>query len=312
MQGHSIIAAMAERRLKANHPEAFAKITRMLAGVQSHFPETQFSLLEAAVMPDLLNFQFGGFEMKAHFINMPIVYAKDKEAEVNIPTPLESENVITGLARAVAVIQRSLDPKYSPTIPRGFMDSIMLRYFLHLVGDIHQPLHTVAFFAKDLFDGKIKNGDQGGNLIPIHDIFGKGETNLHSLYDNAFNSFEYGKLDFPYSADLNDQIHSQARYLEKLYPEEHFGDLLNVLDVNQWAQEGFEIAENFIYSQVELFPMMSPEYALLGKKICQERMALAGYRLFRLLKMIFLDGVKLDGNLVWVRPKKTNQRKDLI
>ena len=266
MQGHSIIAAIAEKRLKQESPETFQKILEMLAGLQSHFPETESTILEAAAMPDLLNFQFGNFLMSDHFINLPIVYPKDSESEVNIPNPLESENVVTALTRAVGIIQNSLNPKYEPTISRGLMDSLMIRYFLHLVGDSHQPLHTVAFFAKDLFDGAIINGDQGGNLIPIIDIFHKGETNLHKIYDDAFNTFDYKNLSFPYSEELRNKIYKQADFLTSMYPEEYFGKKIDNLDFNQWSQEGFDIARNFVYSQVELFPMMGPEYVITGRR----------------------------------------------
>jgi hypothetical protein len=295
MQGHSIIAAIAQKRLKSEHPEVLEKIFKMLSGIQDHFPETKSSLLEAAAMPDLLNFQFSNFLMKDHFINLPILYPKDKETDVNIPTPLNDQNVVNALFRAVEIIQNSLDPQNKPTISRGFMDSLMTRYLLHLVGDIHQPLHNVAFFAKDLFGGTIRNGDQGGNLIPIIDIFHKGETNLHKIYDDAFNSFDYKTLNYPYSEELQNDIHMQADYLTSLYPEDYFGGKVENLDFNQWVQEGFDIAQEFIYSQVEMFPIMGPEYVIKGKRICQERMTLAGYRLYKLLKIIYGEKVRING-----------------
>jgi hypothetical protein len=299
MQGHSIIAAIAQQKLKTEHPEALEKIFKMLSGIQDHFPETKSSLLEAAAMPDLLNFQFSNFLMKDHFINLPIIYAKDKESDVNIPNPLNDQNAVNALFRAVEIIQNSLNPQNKPTISRGFMDSLMTRYLLHLVGDLHQPLHTVAFFAKDLFGGTIKNGDQGGNLIPIVDIFHKGETNLHKIYDDAFNTFDYKTLQYPYSEEFQNELFQQADYLTSLYPEEYFGNKIDNLDFNQWAQEGFDIAQDFIYSQVEMFPVMGPEYVIKGKRICQERMTLAGYRLFRLLKIIYGEKIRSEekGNL---------------
>ncbi|ERF76047.1 hypothetical protein EPUS_01380 [Endocarpon pusillum Z07020] len=43
-----------------------------------------------------------------------------------------------------------------------------LRFLLHFLGDIHQPLHTEA-------------GERGGNAIPV--LFGNKHTNLHSIWD---------------------------------------------------------------------------------------------------------------------------------
>jgi len=39
-----------------------------------------------------------------------------------------------------------------------FERAIMARFLLHLVGDIHQPLHSTM-----MFNNTYKNGDQGGN-----------------------------------------------------------------------------------------------------------------------------------------------------
>lgn len=43
-----------------------------------------------------------------------------------------------------------------------------LKFLLHFIGDIHQPLHTEA-------------EDKGGNGIPV--LFNKKHTNLHSIWD---------------------------------------------------------------------------------------------------------------------------------
>ena len=40
--------------------------------------------------------------------------------------------------------------------------AIMIRFLLHLVGDIHQPLHNI-----DQVSEKFPDGDQGGNLIYV-------------------------------------------------------------------------------------------------------------------------------------------------
>ena len=53
--------------------------------------------------------------------------------------------------------------------------AIALCWVLHLIGDIHQPLHTGSLFTMNLFAA----GDRGGNSIPI------GNSNLHSRWDRA-------------------------------------------------------------------------------------------------------------------------------
>lgn len=287
MQGHSIIAAMAEKKLKSTHPEAWIKINKMLLGMQNFFPETPNTLLEAAAMSDILNFQFDGFLMSSHFRDTTIVYEKDSADDVEIPTHMPIEDVITGLNRALNVVKSSADGDYNSYIKKGFMDSLMLRYLIHLVGDIHQPLHTASFYAKNLFEGTIKFGDRGGNLIPVKDVFGKGYNDLHTLFDNAFNAFNFKKDVFPYPEDLRKNLFVQAEFLMLNYPEELFGEKTKNLQFSDWLQESFDLAHDFAYSQVELFPILGPEYIITGRRICLERMALAGYRLYHLLVMVF-------------------------
>jgi hypothetical protein len=55
----------------------------------------------------------------------------------------------------------------------------MMRYLIHVIGDIHQPLHATAMFN----DGMFKNGDQGGNLFKI--TYASGIDNLHKLFDSV-------------------------------------------------------------------------------------------------------------------------------
>lgn len=59
---------------------------------------------------------------------------------------------------------RIIDPALSP---QSHYEA--LKFLLHFLGDIHQPLHTEA-------------EDRGGN--EIHVLFNKKHTNLHSIWDN--------------------------------------------------------------------------------------------------------------------------------
>lgn len=57
--------------------------------------------------------------------------------------------------------------------------ALFARYLVHLAGDIHQPLHSVALFNKTY-----QSGDQGGNKMNI--ILGNGtSSNFHSFWDSG-------------------------------------------------------------------------------------------------------------------------------
>lgn len=53
------------------------------------------------------------------------------------------------------------------------------RYLVHLVGDIHQPLHSVA-----LYNLTYPAGDQGGNKLRIT-LANKTAFNFHSFWDSG-------------------------------------------------------------------------------------------------------------------------------
>jgi len=63
-----------------------------------------------------------------------------------------------------------------------FEKSMMLRYLIHVVGDIHQPLHSVEFFDEVNFP----KGDLGGNLFLIE--YSKNISNLHKFFDSGADS----------------------------------------------------------------------------------------------------------------------------
>ena len=63
-----------------------------------------------------------------------------------------------------------------------FEKSMMLRYLIHVVGDIHQPLHAVELFD----DVKFPRGDNGGNLFLIE--YNDNIGNLHKFFDSGADS----------------------------------------------------------------------------------------------------------------------------
>jgi hypothetical protein len=78
--------------------------------------------------------------------------------------------------------------KWSPEEIKDFPGEIekcfLLRYAVHIMGDLHQPLHTATLFDDKLFP----NGDEGGNFFNI--TYKIGIENLHKLYDSIFDNFD--------------------------------------------------------------------------------------------------------------------------
>src|SRR5262245_24409583 len=91
-----------------------------------------------------------------------------------LPTDLPTENIITALQDNVEILKNSTDKN---------AQAKALRLVIHLVGDIHQPLHCATRYSK-----KLPEGNLGGNLfsIRIRGIDGKlKKSNLHSYWDNG-------------------------------------------------------------------------------------------------------------------------------
>ena len=96
----------------------------------------------------------------------------------------------------------------------------MARYLLHLVGDSHQPLHSV-----NMFNSKHKTGDLGGNLVHIITTPSTNSThlNLHAYMDSmaGLQSFT-DRMSRPLNQTQIDQVQTMAKDFTKLYPVSSF------------------------------------------------------------------------------------------
>jgi len=138
-----------------------------------------------------------------------------------------------------------------------------LKYLIHFVGDLHQPLHVGD------------NHDRGGNDVDVEFI---GETidpyshkpwNLHAVWDSGI--IEVRDRDAPHYAErLNAWLHLQ--------PEGAFQDG-SVVD---WALESHRIARDHVY----VLPddrKLGEDYYRANVPVVDQQLAKAGVRLARLL-----------------------------
>jgi len=105
-----------------------------------------------------------------------------------------------------------------------------LRYLIHLVGDLHQPLH-----ASD-------NGDGGGNCAPLHFGPGTATTNLHALWDS-------GILEsFLLESHLTQE--DFARQLDVRYRDSFQEWGMKDHNLDRWAWEVHEIGVRVTYGKL--------------------------------------------------------------
>ncbi len=102
-----------------------------------------------------------------HFVDTPI----SQDGSIVEPTPSpNAETQIKAFTRAIATHESNNRKSYD------------MVWLMHMVGDVHQPLHTTGRFSKDL-----PNGDSGGNFVVINAAActGNPATELHAMWDDA-------------------------------------------------------------------------------------------------------------------------------
>lgn len=157
-----------------------------------------------------------------------------------------------------------------------------LAWVLHLVGDIHQPLHTAARAS-----AAHVNGDRGGNEFLLS-TDPKGPE-LHGLWDHIVAD------SIPLQAGETNQ--KSITYLDRViarivtdHPESEMAGRLTPVNFDAWSGEGFKTAKAVAYP-ASLHEKKTPSAAYRASvfKVADEAIALGGYRLAGLLNSI-LDG----------------------
>jgi hypothetical protein len=162
--------------------------------------------------------------------------------------------------------------------------AINLCWTLHLVGDMHQPLHCISRYSTD-----VKQGDMGGNAVAVR-VGGK-PTNLHAYWDEVLGTSQaYLAIDQLATTICAAPVHDPHSMREL---KEH-----RTLD--SWVQEGFEKAKAIVYLNGDLkganwkgldtgqiapdaVPPLPIGYEANARDLACRQAALAGYRLADIL-----------------------------
>lgn len=307
--GHMAIASIIYEQLNPMQQEAWVKVLRTHPRFAQDFdslmpqnlsPEQQnrWIFMRAAAWPDLAR-SFDGDDQKYnhpiwHYIDLP-VYLDDTAKEKIHPPELsgdyhkakseQSMNAVQAINKAMAELSDHATPPSQKAID--------LCWFLHLAGDIHQPLHGATLYSAERFRG-ILLGDRGGNDIPVHENEGllanSKNPNLHAIWDNILLE------DSSYDA-----VTALAAEAEKAHTARSLSTTAKQTDPMEWAKESNHIAQQNAYTpevrevvrageahpHAPLPPVqISADYLKRARSIARERAALAGYRAAELLAKI--------------------------
>jgi len=189
-----------------------------------------------------------------HFINVPLGLTHDQFVEQVMKMP--ETNVYKALQSDVDVLRDTKSTQQQKTEA--------LKFVIHFVGDMHQPMHVS------------RAEDKGGNTIQVR-YEGKG-TNLHSLWDSKL--LEHGGLNDTQLAAQHDHVTPQEITAWQNTP---------VID---WAWESYEISTQ-LYADVEKPSGTIIDDAYYNKymPVIQKRLQQAGIRLAGLLNEVFKNGL---------------------
>ena len=106
-----------------------------------------------------------------HYINFPFK-PDGQPATVQIREP-EPVNILTAMAENESIVKSGNDERRA----------IALAWLFHLMGDVHQPLHTAQLFTVDY-----PQGDRGGNEICVRVTQAGQPMDLHRFWDGVITS----------------------------------------------------------------------------------------------------------------------------
>ena len=159
--------------------------------------------------------------------------------------------------------------------------AIAIVWFLHLAGDIHQPLHNSARVT----DTEPK-GDQGGNLFFLEPEKPQGQSrlNLHSFWDGIFAR----AVPLKNGQYVEDYLDALGQKTIKKHPFTEFASMLKLGNYDAWHQEGFNLATTAVFTpDLKRSELPSKKYLKAAYELSDRQVALAGYRIAETLNNIF-------------------------
>jgi hypothetical protein len=286
--GHMVSGAIAYAELQHTNPQILVRVVTALK-THPHFETTWMPRLQRLGLfleeQELYLFMFAArwsddirgdpaldHEMW-HYINLPYK-PEEQPATVHTVDP-PAENILSAYQNSLDTLRSSA----STTADKARA----LCWVFHLVGDVHQPLHTVALFTTQYPTAK---GDRGGTRFYIRACEGAGTISLHTFWDNLI-----------LGSERFQSVRNRATAL-RLRPEHARPQLPELAETRfeEWAkQESFTLAKEKTYRNGQLKggtdknqgEVLPTDYIPTVKPIAERRIVLAGYRLADVLKQLF-------------------------
>jgi len=196
------------------------------------------------------------------------------------PPPKALEDVPQGSAIEAFTLNYSVaaDPGASAS-----ERAVALCWVLHLVGDMHQPLHSVSQVSQ-----RFPEGDRGGGLQYIRDPQSNEPVTLHWFWDDVVSRDDEPEQAIQHAADLVRRLpRAQFKELKPFQKPAEF---------SAWAQESYDLASTIAFGpelkasdSANEAVKPSQRYLDLATQTSEKRLTLSGYRLTEVLRHAFRE-----------------------
>jgi hypothetical protein len=317
--GHLIVARIAWNQLSPAERDAVVSILRkhphheqlLLKDRHTDATNAEWIFIRAAVWPDHIRpprtvprheldthpvYKF--HRPSWHYVNFPY---RAGQTAITLPAePIRGEdpngsNILQQLDLCMRLLMDDSlnDPDHVSGITHAQNKAVRLCWLLHLVGDLHQPLHVATLVDQERFP-KGTHSDLGGNLLMIRPHAGAAPHKLHAFWDDRLGTNSH----FPAVCDLAEMLTRDPHLAPAQLPE-----LAQNRHLRQWAEEGYQYAKTTVYHDGRLQAALAEDYEhhritaddvpvlpqaaeAAAAQVARRRIVLAGYRLAGLLKQI--------------------------
>ena len=255
--GHRLVGYIGEKKLD---PETRALLEPLLKQpiepYNPDFIQSLSSFPDAAIWLDYVKNNRIPDLHKSHYINTPLSLEEvgqtlsraEVMSRIQRTCANSQYNVIQGLNWSMYQLAGYFtDQQVTPE------RAAALRYFLHLMGDLHQPLHVISLIFPDGQD------DEGGNKLRLTESIGVENLDhqvqkinkLHMIWDSAIGSITQDAV-----PSATKPRSDRLAVLEQTYQdlEQKFGNLPTGEGdtISEWAVSTFLIAQTQIYQKIRV------------------------------------------------------------
>ncbi len=244
-------------------------------GIPDSTPDAErdlYAVMNASVWPDAIRDEAHPMHKEQHpnwhYINMPVSF--DGKTRNSPPTDWKPGDDVLNVVQATAMCETDL----KGTKLKADQKAIRVCWMLHLIGDVHQPMH-----AATLYSDHYAKGDEGGNREFVR--IGTKTMRMHAYWDGLMGNTRKAE---------NAARAADALLKDEPVPAAELKAAAAVSDVTKWVEETRKVAIEVAFQKGEFPPKddssteaapskIGDDYAKKAKELARRQVMVAGARL---------------------------------